>query len=191
VWFDRRIATLAAIVSVGSFNTIYASTQASDAVCTVLFMAAVLAFVEARHGDRPILLAAAGLLCGLATQFRPNLVLLPGLLAIVALVCGRSGRRVAAALLVTLPACVALAPWIARNYRLTGIFLPTSVHGGAQLWYGTLQTGAYRNSRAYNPRRIFEAPSFPYTSLSEAPLGVEARSMGCVDRLHAATIHYW
>jgi len=191
VWFDRRIATLAAIVSVGSFNTIYASTQASDAVCTVLFMAAVLAFVEARHGDRPILLAAAGLLCGLATQFRPNLVLLPGLLAIVALVCGRSGRRVAAALLVTLPACVALAPWIARNYRLTGIFLPTSVHGGAQLWYGTLQTGAYRNSRAYNPRRIFEAPSFPYTSLSEAPLVVEARSMGCVDRLDAATIHYW
>ncbi len=28
------------------------------------------------------------------------------------------------------------------------MFLPTSTHGGVQLWYGTLQVGPYLESRA-------------------------------------------
>ena len=65
----------------------------------------------------------------------------------------------------SLCAAAALAPWAIRNYRLTGMMLPTSVHGGVQLWYGTLQVGPFLNSRAYNPRSVFEAPAFDYTSL--------------------------
>ena len=38
----------AVLTGVLSFNTVYASTQSSDAVCTVLFMAAVVAFARAR-----------------------------------------------------------------------------------------------------------------------------------------------
>src|SRR5579862_3096792 len=40
--FDTRIAVVAAVlIGLCSFNTVYASTQSSDAVCTVLFTAAV------------------------------------------------------------------------------------------------------------------------------------------------------
>ena len=66
-----------------------------------------------------------------------------------------------------------LTPWTVRNYRLTGEFLPTSTHGGVQLWYGTLQTGPYLRSRALNPRSIFEAAPFDYTSLQDEPILVD------------------
>src|SRR5579862_449173 len=47
-WFERRTAAIAAVITgVGSFNTVYASTQSSDAVCTVIFMSALLAFLVA------------------------------------------------------------------------------------------------------------------------------------------------
>ena len=52
--FDVRVAAVAAVlVSVLSFNTVYASTEASDAVCTFLFMLMLWAFVEARR-QRPV-----------------------------------------------------------------------------------------------------------------------------------------
>src|SRR6266852_7054158 len=42
-WFERRSAVAAALITgLFSFNTVYASTQSSDAVCTVLFMAAIV-----------------------------------------------------------------------------------------------------------------------------------------------------
>jgi len=48
---DRRTAAVAALlVGVLSFNTVYASTQASDAVCTVIFLAGMLCLARADRG---------------------------------------------------------------------------------------------------------------------------------------------
>src|SRR5262249_13711205 len=81
-WLDRRTSALAAVLTgVLSFNTVYASTQSSDAVCTCLFMSAVVAFDAARRRDDWRLFALVGLLTGVAAQFRPNLILIPLLLA--------------------------------------------------------------------------------------------------------------
>ena len=45
-WTDRRTAAVAALLlGALSFNTVYASTQSSDAVCTVLFLTAILVFI--------------------------------------------------------------------------------------------------------------------------------------------------
>jgi hypothetical protein len=68
---------------------------------------------------------------------------------------------------------VVLLPWIVRNYQYTSTLLPTSTHGGIQLWYGTLQTGPYLESRAHNPRYVFASPALPYTSI-EQPLIVSS-----------------
>ena len=62
------------------------------------------------------------------------------------------------------------APWVIRNYRWTGLFIPANTHGGVQLWFGTLQTGEYRGSWLYNPRAAFEFPPIEYTSIDELPL---------------------
>ncbi len=181
-WLDRSTAILAAaITGVCSFNTVYASTQSSDAVCTVIFLAALVAFAAARQRDAWRWYAAAGALAGLAPQFRPNLILVPLLLAAYAFFERPASARLARSAVLVACAAAALAPWVARNYRLTHLVLPTSVHGGEQLWYGTLQVGPYLDSRAYNPRAAFDAPVFDYTSLDQVPLLVTTRAMACAD----------
>src|SRR5438067_4175807 len=68
-WVDQRTAVMAAVLTgVFSFNTVYASTQSSDALCTVIFMATLAALVRARTGDRWTEYALVGLLAGLAPQ---------------------------------------------------------------------------------------------------------------------------
>jgi hypothetical protein len=171
------VATL--LVSVLSFNTVYASTQASDSVCTVIFLAGLTIFARALRTNDLRRFAVSGLLAGLASQFRPNLILFPAVLAVVtAVMTPRTRRR---ALLLTAYVLLAGAvsiPWIVRNYRLTGELIPTSTHGGVQLWYGTLQTGPHLRSRAHNPRSLFEPSAFDYSSRSGRPLLVSA-SLPC------------
>ena len=192
-WFDPQIATNAALFTgLFSFNTVYASTQSSDAVCTVLFMAAVVAFVRARRDDRWRWYAIAGVLAGLAPQFRPNLVLIPIVLAGFAVLERRSWRRAGQAALLTACAAATIAPWVVRNYRLTRTVLPTSVHGGVQLWYGTLQVGPYLNSKAYNPRAVFDGSAFAYTSLIDVPLVVTGQVNPCLPAQPVKnTLWYW
>src|SRR5262245_18045229 len=179
--FDERIAATAAVLTgLCSFNTVYASTQASDALCTVLFMAAVLVFARGseRRDGRLYACAASGALLGLASQFRPNLILVPFVLAGYLLIRER-GRALAGAAAVVVAAAVTLLPLVVSNGRLAGEWTPTSTHGGMQLWYGTLQSGPYLKSRAYNPRRVFETGSFPYTSLDAVPLIVTWQRAKC------------
>jgi hypothetical protein len=210
-WFDRRIAAVAAVLTgCFSFNTVYASTQSSDAVCTVLFMAALLAFARARVRSAPVRsaplprtttnpagspwgwFALTGVLLGTVPQFRPNLILLPALLAAYLIAEASNRRRIAQAALMLVCAAAALMPWVARNYRLTGLVLPTSVHGGVQLWYGTLQVGPYLQSRAYNPRAMFESPAFEYTSLIDVPVVVRAHQKACATApAHDVSLTYW
>ena len=175
-WLDRRTAVVAAVLTgLFSFNTVYASTQSSDALCSILFMAALVAFDAARHRESAAWFALVGLLSGIVPQFRPNLILLPALLGAFAVWEQRSRRRFSHVVLLLVCGAAALMPWVMRNHRLTGLILPTSVHGGVQLWYGTLQAGPYLHSRAYNPRSLFDAPAFEYTSLENVPIVVEGQ----------------
>jgi dolichyl-phosphate-mannose-protein mannosyltransferase len=192
VEFDERVGVTAALLTgVLSFNTVYASTQASDSVCTVIFIAAVVAFARARRGGNWRLFALAGILLGIAAQFRPNLILVAPLLAVFLLAerPDRGGVR-HAALLVALAAAM-LVPWTVRTYRLTGTILPTTTHGALQLWYGTLQSGPYLKSRAHNPRSAFEKGTFPYTSLDRVPLIVTGHLGDCGARPSAIDVAYW
>ena len=190
--FDPRVAAIATcLVAVLSFNTVYASTEASDSVCTFLFMLMVWSFVEARHGGRLTMFVATGVLLGLSAQFRPNLLVLPIVLAAFHVFNRRcSSRAIGEAALVIVVAAAMLVPWTLRNYRLAGEFIPTSTHGGVQLWYGSLETGPYLTSRAHNPRRLFETPAFDYTSLAQQPVLFDV-SMTCAPgRPDAVTLHY-
>jgi Dolichyl-phosphate-mannose-protein mannosyltransferase len=191
-WFDRSTAILAAVLTgLFSFNTVYASTQSSDAICTCLFMAAVVSSTIARARESAPWFALTGLLAGIAPQFRPNLILVPLLFAGFAIWEQRSRRRALHVGLLLACSAGALLPWVARNYRLTHTVLPTSVHGGVQLWYGTLQVGPYLQSRAYNPRSVFEAPVFEYTSLDAVPIIVEG-SVNCTEEtLAGIQLAYW
>jgi hypothetical protein len=190
---DVRVASMAAwLAGIFSFNTIYASTLASDAICTVLFLAALVCFGRGTRTDRLRDFAWSGLLFGVVPQFRPNLILLPALIAAVYVLARRwSWRAVVQMTAFVALVGVALTPWIVRNYGLTGRLLPTSTHGGIQLWYGSLQVGPYLESRAYNPRSAFEAAAFDYTSLAGDAIVVSARSGSCATPDTSIELVYW
>jgi hypothetical protein len=193
-WTDRGTAALAAVLlGALSFNTVYASTQSSDAVCTVLFLTAILVFIIGLERDEPGWFSLAGLIAGVMSQFRPNLILIPVVLAAYTIWRRPVRLMFKRAALVLLAAAVPLIPWVVRNYNLTGTVLPTSVHGGAQLWYGTLQVGPYLDSRGYNPRSVFESPAFEYTSLDHVPIRVSAGVTRCggEDRHASPVLLYW
>lgn len=159
-----------------SLNTVYASTQASDAVCTVLFVAMVWCFAAARRAQSWPLFALSGVLASLTFQFRPNLVLFPMFVAAVYLWAQPRRAHKLVHMAVFLSAfTLGASPWVIRNYRLTGLFIPASTHGGVQLWFGSLQTGQYQSNWLYNPRAAFEHPPQDYSSLDEFPVVVSGR----------------
>jgi len=130
-WAGDATAALAAVLlGALSFNTVYASTQSSDAICTVLFLLAILVFVRALDRDSRAWFALAGLITGVMSQFRPNLILIPALLAGYAIWKRPIRRSVAHAIVLLACAAATLTPWIVRNYQLTKTIVPTSVHGG-------------------------------------------------------------
>ena len=189
----ERVAVLsAALAALLSFNTVYASTQSSDAICTVCFLASLVLLARGLPTGRMALFAASGFLAGLSAQFRPNLLLFPAVAAVAAWALEhRSSRLLRALTLYLVVAVAANVPWIVRNFRLTGEFIPSSTHGGQQLWYGTLQTGPYLTSRAYNPGSVFEAASFDYSSLLGRSLIVTAEASACAKQPLAARLTYW
>ena len=70
--------------------------------------------------------------------------------------------------------------------------MPASTHGGIQLWFGTLQSGAYEHSWIYNPRAAFEFPPLDYTSVDEFPVIVTAHAEHCVpDAVRSVDLVYW
>ena len=113
-------------------------------------------------------------------QFRPNLVILPGVIVVVlAALPPRGIRKLGQLALFAVIVGALQLPWVIRNYQLTGLLLPTSTHGGVQLWYGTLQVGPYLESRAHNPRFHFASAPFTYTSMWRRPLDIRTSYRNC------------
>jgi hypothetical protein len=191
---NQRVAALSSLIlGIFSFNTIYASTEASDAICTVLFLCGLVTFSKGWRFASLASFVLSGLLFGLVPQFRPNLVLLPGVMAAVFVLSSRfSLRAIAHAMAFCVMVALLQLPWIVRNYQLTGLFLPTSTHGGIQLWYGTLQVGPFLESRAHNPRFHFASGAFPYTSLVHRPIVMTTTKQTCFgDPTIGTDVVYW
>jgi hypothetical protein len=177
---NQRTAVLSALLTgLFSFNTVYVATQSSDAICTVLVLGSLLLFERGKERGRAAAFAASGLLIGTAVQFRPNLILLPLVLALAFAAAHPISSRLRNGVVYLSVFALMLMPWIVRNYQLTRSFLPTSTHGGVQLWYGTLQAGEYLENRGANPRRYFEPSPFDYTSLEGLPILVWAHTGDC------------
>ena len=189
-----RVAVVTALLAgVFSFNTIYAATQASDSMCTVLVVAAMLCLTLGRARQRWTYFALAGLAIGIAYQFRPNFVLYPPFVAAVLLLAGPRSRRAFAQLAIFAAVFVlAATPWIVRNYLWSGLFVPASTHGAKQLWFGTLQSGDYEHNWIYNPRAAFENPPLDYPNVDALPLIVPAHAANCApSSARRVDLMYW
>src|SRR5580765_6999994 len=198
---ERVAMVAAALAGILSFNTIYASTQAADAICTPIVAALVLAWGTALRHDDPrrgatqspaALFAISGVLAGIAYQFRPNLVLLPLFLAALTLAVRRTAETLRY-VSVFLGLCAATGlPWVVHAYRSTGLLIPASTHGGRQLWFGTLQTGPFFDNWFANPRSVFGDAYLEYTSLDDVPLVVSGHLQPCaIADARSIELRYW
>jgi Dolichyl-phosphate-mannose-protein mannosyltransferase len=167
---EREALLAAVLVACFSFNTVYASTQTSDSLCTVLFVAAVVLFMRAQSSRHLPTFVLAGVAAGAAMQIRPNLLLLPIWLAALAWALTRPRPALGQLAVFAATAFLVLAPWTIRNARLTGRFMPASAHGGIQLWYGSLQVGPFFTHWFDNPRDVFGERVFPSARPDGRPL---------------------
>lgn len=160
---EREALVTAVLIGLFSFSTIYASTQASDSLCTVLYAATVVLFLHAETEAKAWIFAVAGAIGGMAMQVRPNMLLLPVWLAAVSWITLRPKPEGTHLAVFVVTGFLVITPWVVRNERLTGRFIPASVHGGIQLWYGSLQVGSFFTRWFDNPREVFGERIFDYS----------------------------
>ena len=117
------------------------ATPLADAPTSWLVLGAVLLFLIAVKGTQLLAALAAGLVLGLSCWFRSNAVLLP-LFWIIALcfwkTVWRNRLEMGAALLIGF--AVVLAPLVIRNAVAFGVFTPTGLGAGTNLWEGIGET---------------------------------------------------
>jgi 4-amino-4-deoxy-L-arabinose transferase-like glycosyltransferase len=166
--FNRRAAWLAAVaaalypgaVSMGVF------VLSESPFCPLMLLQLILWTLAVRGkttGGGAMLAFAAGLAGGAATLMRPGWLLFTPLAAGVEILLAfrirrtdwQSAPHIAVALFTLVGLAVAMAPWWARNARLTGHFVPTTLQVGASLYDG-LNPAADGSSNMDFVARVFD-----------------------------------
>ena len=133
-WCGPRAAWAAAVLaaSTGLF-TFYEALLLQAALDPFLTAAALAALAVALRGRRSVgWFFAAGLLFGIQTLNRPNM-LIPAAVMVVLLAAGRRWRP---AVLMAVGLTAALAPVTVRNFAVAGDWSPVSSHGGLNFYIG-------------------------------------------------------
>lgn len=115
----------------------YAGQPCSETASTAMAMVAFTLLVVRR--DRRAALLGAGVLFGLATLMRAQMLLFPAGVIVAMLIALRDfgwRKGVRAAVLVHLALAATVLPWTIRNYQQMGSVIPVSTNGGVALFYG-------------------------------------------------------
>ncbi len=153
LWFARYLGAgeLAArfaglLYAIYPAHIAYSGVAASETASTTLAMAAIALLIAGRR--RPTLLIGAGLIFGIATLMRAQMMLFPVGAIVAMMIAYRAfGWRPAlrAALIVHLAMAAVVLPWTLRNQAVMGAPIPVSTNGGISLYYGANDraTGAW------------------------------------------------
>ena len=155
VWFGRRAAWIASILAAGTglftFYEVLLLQAALDPFLTSAGLAALAFGLRTQPaGSRETWpLFAAGVLFGISTLNRPNMMF--GIAAV--LVACVLLRRFRPAVLLALGLAAGLAPVLVRNVVVAGEWTPVSSHGGLNLYIGNnpQATGFYREPPGIRP----------------------------------------
>jgi 4-amino-4-deoxy-L-arabinose transferase-like glycosyltransferase len=137
--FGRRRTALIAAALYAVFPPIAQRTSfVNPDIWAVDFTIAIVAvYLESmRSAHRMRLLLICGVIVGIGLYFRPNLVLLPGALALASLGRNSWRRQLGDAAVVTAIAVVVMAPWVITNSVHFHRFIPTRTNMGVTLWVG-------------------------------------------------------
>ncbi|WP_404368966.1 glycosyltransferase family 39 protein [Sphingomonas sp. MMS24-J45] len=115
----------------------YAGQPCAETASTAIGMVAFVLLIVGRKQIGALLLA--GLLFGLATLMRAQMMLFPAGVIVALLLAFRDFRvrdAVRAGLLIHLALAATVLPWSLRNVAEMGSFVPVSTNGGVSLFYG-------------------------------------------------------
>ena len=138
VWFGKRAAWIAAVLAgltgLFTFYEVLILQSSIDVFLTSAALYLLAIGLQAAPGrDQHLRLLAAGIVFGVQTLNRPN-ILIAAAVVIVVLAIGR--RRVRPAVWVAAGIAVALAPVAIRNVVVTGEWTLVSSHGGLNFYIG-------------------------------------------------------
>ncbi|MCK4680716.1 glycosyltransferase family 39 protein [bacterium] len=139
VFRRRRVALLSALAwAVYPQMLVYSARLAPEVVFVLLFTGMVLALLRLLDEGHMRDAALVGLLWGLAVLTKEKLIFLPPIILLLTLryTRGRAARRLALALVTCIVMAAVVAPWVARGYRVTGIFVPITLRSGRALKQG-------------------------------------------------------
>jgi hypothetical protein len=146
-WLRRRVSATAAAAAACAFGvnpySLLLVTLLHYDLLHLFGVVALMAALERAIDREPwsaVGFFGCGVLAGLATLVRPLTLLLPPLL-LLGLMARRGGgwRRAAVPVgLFTLGLGLAVAPWTARNYAVSGRLIPTNAQGWTVVWGSTL-----------------------------------------------------
>ena len=136
--FGGRVGlAAAAITALDPVLTYFSGLVLGETLFAFLLAAGMLCMLYTERGN-VAWAAAGGALMGLASLVRPSLVLMLPLLCVVWLLLRwRKPHSLRTAVIVCAVAFAVMLPWAARNHRLTGRFVFTTLSAGASLFEGT------------------------------------------------------
>lgn len=149
-WFGRRAGWLAAgLAALTGLFTFYEALILQASLDVVLTSAALLCLTFGLTRQRGLWYALSGIVFGLASLNRPNMLLAAGGLAAVLL----ATRRIRPAAFLVAGVLVGLAPVAVRNGVVAGEWSAVSSHGGLNFYIGNGEgaTGFYRQVPGITP----------------------------------------
>lgn len=169
-----RIALL--LYAIYPAHIAYVGQPCSETASTALGMTALVVLIVGRRHSLALL--GAGVLFGLATLMRAQMMLFPIGVIVALLLAFRDFRwrdGVRAAVLLHLALAVVVLPWSLRNVQQMGAFIPVSTNGGVSLFYGA-------NDRATGDWFAWERTPYwdqtvgiPYTQRVEQQVEIDRR----------------
>ena len=196
--FDKRVTAAASILTaVFPLTTMYIPTVLPETLSTFLTVLILWLFIRTLDGKNPWLALLTGGVIAYAALVRPVFGLFSLFLFAGAWRAKERGRNLFPTFVILhLGFVLVWMPWVVRNYRLSGAFIPLSTEAQYQWWIGTLSVDDFVNRYWENPDYYFQnlilINRLPYLhDASERPVPIQliARGIGRLDpiRLHFRT----
>lgn len=154
-YFSLRFAYLVSfMVAIYPFTAIFALLLYSELLCVFLFTLGIFLFEKGRDSKKILFFSLCGITFGCCLLVRPGTALFPLFITIAYLFVENLRRTWKHLLIFNFCVVLVWAPWVVRNYALTGKFIPLAIEGKEVLYVATVSTGKYFENRMDNPKLI-------------------------------------
>lgn len=150
-YFSLKFSYLAsALVAVYPFTAVFVHVIYSEILCIFLFTLGIFLFEKGRESGKALFFALSGLTLGYCLLVRPGTAFFP-LFITGAYILVESLKKAWRHLLV-FNLCVMLvwAPWIVRNYLVSGKVIPLTIESSEVFYWGSASIGKYSEDRISN-----------------------------------------